>query len=106
MFVFAQKEALFPPNLLKGKMFMVLSLVLFYTYLQQKPTVHFCHLCVSPDDDRIVSHDASRFVLYYHFECDVIIILQLARSEKSESSLWSASKQVKVPHLLLSKITS
>ena len=44
-------------------MFMVLSLVLFYTYLQQKPTVRFCHLRVSPDDDWIVSHDASRFIL-------------------------------------------
>ena len=80
MFVFAQKEALFPPNLLKGKMFMVLSLVVFYSYLQQNPTVRFCHLSVPPDDDGIVPHDASRFILYYHFECDVIIILQLARS--------------------------
>ena len=32
MFVFAQMEALFRPNLLKRKMFMVLSLVSFYTY--------------------------------------------------------------------------
>ena len=31
-------------NLLKGIMFMVLSLVLFYTYLQQKPTVRFFYL--------------------------------------------------------------
>ena len=85
MFVFAQKEALFPPNLLKGKIFMVVSLVLFYTHLQQKPKVRFCHLSLSPDDDRIVSHDASLFILYYHLECDVIVILQLARSEKSES---------------------
>ena len=85
---------------------MVFSLVLFDTHLQQKPTVRFCHLSLSPDDDQIVSHDASRFILYYHFECDVIVILQLARSEKSERSLCSVSKQVKVPHLLLSKITS
>ena len=85
MFVFAQKEALFRPNLLTGKIFMVVYLVLFYTRRQQKPTVRFCHLSVSPDDDRIVSHDASLFILYYYFECDVIVILQLARSEKSES---------------------
>ena len=36
MFVFAQMEALFRPNLLKRKMFMVLSLVSFYTY-QPRP---------------------------------------------------------------------
>ena len=33
------------------------------------------------EEERIVSHDASGFILYYHFECDVIIVLQLARSE-------------------------
>ena len=43
--------------------------------------VHFLRLGRNPEEERIVSHDASGFIFYYHFECDVIIVLQLARSE-------------------------
>ena len=58
-----------------------------------------------PDDGRIVSHDAFRFILYYHCVRDVISIIQLSRSEKKRSP-WRVSELVLIQKLLLSRKTT
>ena len=54
------------------------ALVTLFRILHLSVTANFGY---EAEEERIVSHDASGFILYYHFECDVIIVLQLARSE-------------------------